>query len=96
MAHSRQSRTISATEFKAHCLTLMDEVQRTGEELVITKHGKPIARLAPVPANSEPSVVGWMRGTSEVVGDLIGPEDVWNLDDPLDPLAAPGSDDGQS
>lgn len=84
MAPPRPSRTISATEFKAHCLTLMDEVQRSGEELIITKHGKPVARLAPVVARSA-SLVGWMRGTSEVVGDLIGPEDVWNLDAPVDP-----------
>jgi prevent-host-death family protein len=93
MALSPQSRTISATEFKAHCLALMDEVQRTGEELVITKHGKPVARLAPVVSAAAPSVVGWMRGTSEVLGDLIGPEDVWNLDDPLDPTALRQSDE---
>jgi prevent-host-death family protein len=93
MALSPQSRTISATEFKAHCLALMDEVQRTGEELVITKHGKPVARLAPVVSAAAPSVVGWMRGTSEVLGDLIGPEDVWNLDDPLDPTAPRQSDE---
>ena len=84
MSPTRTSRTISATEFKAHCLTLMDEVQRSGEELVITKHGKPVARLAPVVTPS-PSLVGWMRGTSEVIGDLVAPEDIWNLDAPLDP-----------
>ncbi len=90
----RPSRTISATEFKAHCLTLMDEVQRTGEELVITKHGKPVARLAPVAAPTA-SIIGWMRGTSEVVGDLIAPEDIWNLDAPLDPADFPPSPDAQ-
>ena len=64
---------------------LMDEVQRTGEELIITKHGKPVARLAPVLDSAEPSLIGWMRGTSEVVGDLISPENVWRVDDPLEP-----------
>ena len=39
------SRTMKASEFKAKCLKLMDEVAETGEEIVITKHGKPTARL---------------------------------------------------
>jgi len=36
---------ISATQFRARCLKLLDEVERTGQPLVITKHGKPVARL---------------------------------------------------
>jgi len=36
---------ITATEFKAKCLHLLDEVQRTGEELVISKRGRPVARV---------------------------------------------------
>jgi prevent-host-death family protein len=39
--------TISAAEFKARCLTLMDDVNRTRETLVIAKRGKPVARLVP-------------------------------------------------
>ncbi len=38
---------VTATEFKAKCLRLLDEVNRTGEELVISKHGKPVARVVP-------------------------------------------------
>jgi prevent-host-death family protein len=38
---------ISATQFKARCLRLLDEVERTGESLVITKHGRPVARVEP-------------------------------------------------
>jgi len=76
MASSRQARTSTATEFQTHGLTLMDEVQRSGEELIITKHGKPVARRAPVVSASTPSVFGWMRGTSAVLGDVIGPEDI--------------------
>ena len=40
-------KTIKASEFKAKCLQLMDEVAETGEEIVITKHGRPVSRLAP-------------------------------------------------
>ena len=45
-------RTISAGEFKAKCLKLMDEVNDTGAQIVITKHGRPVSRL--VPAGFEP------------------------------------------
>ena len=41
-------RTIKASEFKAKCLQLMDEVAESGEEIVITKFGKPVARLGPL------------------------------------------------
>ena len=40
-------RTIKASEFKAKCLKLMDEVAESGEKIVITKHGRPVAKLAP-------------------------------------------------
>jgi prevent-host-death family protein len=44
MAH----RTISASEFKARCLALLDEVAEKGQPLVVTKRGKPVARVLPV------------------------------------------------
>lgn len=46
--------TIQASEFKAKCLALLDEVARTGETIVITKHGEPVAKLVP-PGRREPS-----------------------------------------
>ena len=42
----RGTRTIKASEFKAKCLKLMDEVAETGEEIIITKNGKPVAKLS--------------------------------------------------
>lgn len=39
--------TLKASEFKARCLKLMDEVNKTGEEIVITKNGKPVSKLVP-------------------------------------------------
>ena len=41
------ARTIKASEFKARCLQLMDEVAESGEEIIITKHGRPVSKLAP-------------------------------------------------
>jgi prevent-host-death family protein len=43
-------RTLTASHFKAHCLALLDEVAETGESLLITKHGRPVAHVAPVQA----------------------------------------------
>ncbi len=66
------SRQIPAGEFKAKCLKLMDEVNATGEELVITKRGKPVARL--VPAKEERhSLLGCTKGSIKILGDIIEP-----------------------
>jgi prevent-host-death family protein len=65
-------KTISAGEFKANCLKLMDQVREQRTELVITKRGKPVARLTPVEAEA-PSVFGCMVGTAEIRGDLVEP-----------------------
>lgn len=70
--HIWMFREILVGEFKAKCLKLMDEVAVTGEELVITKRGKPVARL--VPATEErPSLFGSMKGTVKIMGDIIEP-----------------------
>ena len=41
------ARTIPASEFKAKCLALLDEVAETGETIIVTKRGKPVARVEP-------------------------------------------------
>ena len=70
-----EPKNIPAGECKARCLKLMDEVQQTGEEMIITKHGKPVARLGPV-AGNPPSLFGCMKGSVEILGDIIEPVDV--------------------
>ena len=68
-------RTIKASEFKAKCLKLMDEVADSGKEIVITKNGRPVSRL--VPYRQKPkSLFGIDRGRIEILGDLIEPLDV--------------------
>ena len=63
---------IAAGEFKAKCLHLLDEVQRTRQELIVTKRGRPVARL--LPAEQQPSAIfGRMKGTIEIVGDIVAP-----------------------
>lgn len=68
------SSTIPAGEFKAKCLKLLDQVAEKRETLVITKHGKPVAEVRPVPEQRD--FVGSMRGTGEILGDIISPIDV--------------------
>lgn len=68
--------TIPASEFKARCLALLDEVSETGAELVVTKRGRPVARVLPMeePKPLEGSVT---ERVSEA--DLIAPvEDGWD------------------
>lgn len=61
---------ITATEFKAKCLQLLDEVQRTGEDLVISKRGKPVARVV-AEQNSKPWLA--LRGKGCIKGDPFEP-----------------------
>jgi len=69
------SQTIKASEFKAKCLALMDVVARTGESVVVTKNGNPIAELVPYkpkPKNAR----GIWKGQVEIIGDIMSPIDV--------------------
>lgn len=71
---------IKASEFKARCLQLMDQVARTGEVLVITKNGRPVAQFGPV-VTRPPSLVGLHRGNVEILGDLVEPVDeTWDVE----------------
>lgn len=62
--------TITATEFKARCLALLDEVQEKGAELVISKHGRPVARLVPT-VSEKPWLA--LRGKGRFTGDAFAP-----------------------
>ena len=67
-------RTITASEFRAKCLPLMDEVAETGVEIVITKRGKPVARLIPL-RESNRVPFGLYKDRMEILGDIISPID---------------------
>ncbi len=61
-----------AAEFKARCLKVMDEVRATREPVVITKKGRPVAKL--VPAETQPQdVFGCLAGIVEIMGDIEAP-----------------------
>jgi prevent-host-death family protein len=67
---------VKASEFKAKCLALMDEVARTGQSVVITKRGEPVAELVPCQATQRPELFGIWKGKVEILGDIISPIDV--------------------
>ena len=69
---------LSATEFKAKCLAKLDEVAATRRDLVITKHGKPVAKLVPV---DTPGPVDSLAGSVTFLGDVVGPmHEEWGSD----------------
>ncbi|MGA7558917.1 MAG: type II toxin-antitoxin system Phd/YefM family antitoxin [Terriglobales bacterium] len=63
---------IAAGEFKARCLALMEDVRSTREPLVITKRGKPIAKLVPV-EDKKDDFIGRLKGVMKIVGDIESP-----------------------
>ena len=70
---------MSAAEFKAKCLKLMDEVAKTREPVVITKRGKEIAQLVPVQPAPD-TLFGYMKGTVTFEGDIMAPiEEEWSV-----------------
>lgn len=72
------TRHLKASEFKAKCLALMDEVARTGEAVVITKNGKAIAELVPHRARKQ-DARGILKNDLYVTGDIVSPINVeWN------------------
>ncbi|MXY59878.1 MAG: type II toxin-antitoxin system Phd/YefM family antitoxin [Chloroflexi bacterium] len=65
-------RTIKASEFKAKCLKLMDEVAESGQEIVVTKNGRPVSRVVPYREKST-LTFGRNRGLFETHADIVEP-----------------------
>ncbi len=63
-------RTINASELKTRCLRVLDDVQATRIEVVITKRGKPVARLAPI-GSARGSLRGAWKGMVKIRGDIV-------------------------
>jgi prevent-host-death family protein len=61
-----------ASVFKAKCLTVMNEVQATGEPVIVTKRGKPVVKVIPAEPEKD-DIFGFMAGEVEIVGDIESP-----------------------
>ena len=71
---------IAAGEFKTRCLQLMDEVKNKRRSFVITKRGKPVAKLVPVD-DSPPALFGFLKGRARIDGDIVAPTgEAWDAD----------------
>jgi prevent-host-death family protein len=66
------TKTISAALFKATCLDVLDQVAATRQGVVVTKRGKPVARVVPM-VNRPDRIVGALKGDIEVIGDVVSP-----------------------
>ena len=73
------NKTQSISEFKIHALGLIDQVSKTGKPIVITKRGKPLAKVIPFAGNVENPVPGKLAGTVLHEGDIVSPlgADMW-------------------
>jgi len=74
-------KTMAAGAFKTHCLAVMDEVHAKRRPILITKHGKPIAKLVPADESTD-DIFNFMAGRGRIVGDIISPAltpDEWGL-----------------
>jgi prevent-host-death family protein len=63
---------MAAGAFKTNCLAVMDEVQAKRVTVVITKHGKPVAKLVPVSGEKD-DIFGFLEGKGFVTGDVVSP-----------------------
>ena len=71
------AKTINASKFKEQCLAILDNLEREG--IVITKHGKPVARLIPEDSNCS-DLIGTMAGKIKVAGDLMSTGLSWDAE----------------
>ncbi|MGA2766083.1 MAG: type II toxin-antitoxin system Phd/YefM family antitoxin [Spirochaetia bacterium] len=74
-------RTIPAGQFKARCLSLIDQVSRTHQVIIITKRGKPVARLVPLEEERPRSLFGFFAGHVVEEGDIVSPTgEAWTVE----------------
>ncbi len=79
----KTTREIAISVFKAKCLAILDQVEKTKSPVRITRHGKPVAEVVPAaPEVDRASLMGSMRNSIEILGDIISPatdEDDWEV-----------------
>jgi prevent-host-death family protein len=76
-----QNRVVSATEFKAKCLALLDEIGSKGGTIVVTKRGRPMAAVGPVRKRAWPSSEGLWRGKVHITDEALTADtsDMWEV-----------------
>lgn len=77
--------TYTITEFKARALRVIADVCKTGQPITITKRGKPVARVEPIKMQKPKFILGALKGTIKIVGDIVSPLE-YEWEDPLKPF----------
>ncbi len=78
MIHGDRMKTVETSEFQADCLAILDEIAKTGEEIVITNNGRPVSKLVPF-RECPDSLFGISATSIEIRGDIVSPiDDGWN------------------
>jgi prevent-host-death family protein len=66
--------SISVSKFKATCLEVLRKVRQTGQPVLVTKHGEPVAEIVPPsPREKRESWLGFMHGSVQIHGDIVSP-----------------------
>jgi prevent-host-death family protein len=83
-------KTMGAGAFKTHCLSVIDEVYDRNEEIIITKRGKPMAKLVPMAGIRRESVFNLWKDKVKIVGDIVSPiTEPWEWDEDVFPQGTP-------
>ncbi len=74
-------KTLAVSAFKAKCIAVLREAQRSGEPLLVTRRGRPLARIEPISEEASERRLGQLRGRMRILGDLINSssEDDWEM-----------------
>ena len=77
----KKSRAVSATEFKAKCFSLLDEVEQGGAVITVTRRGQPVAVLGPTAKSAWKSPRDRWAGKARIVGDIVNTDtsDLWDV-----------------
>ena len=73
---STKGKTLTATEFKAKCLRILDELEPQG--IIILKRGRPVARVTPISSRRNRKLIGLMKGKIAIKGDIFSTGVKWN------------------
>jgi prevent-host-death family protein len=75
------TKRIAAGEFKAKCLGLLDEVKERRMRIIVTKRGKPVAKVVPIQRDLDAELFGKMKGTVKILGDIVEPTgEIWDAE----------------
>jgi prevent-host-death family protein len=73
-------RVLSASEFKAKCLACLDEIEHSGESIIVTRRGRPVAVLGPVRHRVRKSPRNSWAHKARIEGDIVNTPDLWDAD----------------